>query len=220
MTDNRYAAAGWAAILSAVGSLAMLGLSFAFDFAKLAPGRGPRMPVPWSSDQLALVVAVDAISWILGIYALVRFRDLLRERYGFHGVDRLIWVVVAAGLLAGIASHAQRYTMSQGAFSLPLMLVVGIVLGVAVFVGMHTANQSVLFAFYKTIDRIAGTGQTTILFVSHHIEETPDCITHYLILVREGNQPSRAIVSDAPAQHRTAFNNHSTGFYHGITTRK
>ncbi len=130
MTDNRYAAAGWAAILSAVGSLAMLGLSFAFDFAKLAPGRGPRMPVPWSSDQLALVVAVDAISWILGIYALVRFRDLLRERYGFHGVDRLIWVVVAAGLLAGIASHAQRYTMSQGAFSLPLMLVVGIVLGV------------------------------------------------------------------------------------------
>src|SRR4029077_15707599 len=32
----------------------------------------------------------------------------------------------------------------------------GIVLGVAVFVGMHTANQSVLFAFNHTIDRIAG----------------------------------------------------------------
>jgi putative ABC transport system permease protein len=32
----------------------------------------------------------------------------------------------------------------------------GIVLGVAVFVGMHTANQSVLFAFSRTIDRIAG----------------------------------------------------------------
>jgi len=32
----------------------------------------------------------------------------------------------------------------------------GIVLGVAVFVAMHTANQSVLFAFAKTIDRIAG----------------------------------------------------------------
>src|ERR1700716_1959513 len=32
----------------------------------------------------------------------------------------------------------------------------GIVLGVAVFVGMHTANQSVLFAFSKTVDRIAG----------------------------------------------------------------
>src|SRR2546428_13258490 len=32
----------------------------------------------------------------------------------------------------------------------------GIVLGVAVFVGMHTANQSVLFAFNHTVDRIAG----------------------------------------------------------------
>ena len=32
----------------------------------------------------------------------------------------------------------------------------GIVLGVAVFVGMHTANSSVLFAFSQTVDRIAG----------------------------------------------------------------
>src|SRR5205085_266615 len=31
-----------------------------------------------------------------------------------------------------------------------------IVLGVAVFVGMHTANQSVLYAFSNTVDRIAG----------------------------------------------------------------
>ena len=32
----------------------------------------------------------------------------------------------------------------------------GIVLGTAVFVGMHTANQSVLFAFNRTVERIAG----------------------------------------------------------------
>src|SRR5262245_14531765 len=32
----------------------------------------------------------------------------------------------------------------------------GIVLGVAVFVGMHTANQTVLLAFTRTVDRIAG----------------------------------------------------------------
>src|SRR5690349_6304673 len=37
-----------------------------------------------------------------------------------------------------------------------LLTVAGIVLGVAVFVGMHTANQSVLFAFSNTVDRIAG----------------------------------------------------------------
>src|SRR5438552_15699494 len=37
-----------------------------------------------------------------------------------------------------------------------LLTTAGIVLGVAVFVGMHTANQSVFFAFSQTVDRIAG----------------------------------------------------------------
>ena len=37
-----------------------------------------------------------------------------------------------------------------------ILTTAGIVLGVAVFVGMHTANQSVLFAFNQTVDRIAG----------------------------------------------------------------
>ena len=36
------------------------------------------------------------------------------------------------------------------------LTIIGIVLGVAVFVGMHTANQSVLYAFNATVDRIAG----------------------------------------------------------------
>src|ERR1700730_223859 len=37
-----------------------------------------------------------------------------------------------------------------------ILTTAGIVLGVAVFVGMRTANQSVLFAFSQTVDRIAG----------------------------------------------------------------
>ena len=37
-----------------------------------------------------------------------------------------------------------------------ILTTAGIVLGVAVFVGMHTANQSVLSAFSQTVDRIAG----------------------------------------------------------------
>jgi molybdate transport system ATP-binding protein len=61
--------------------------------------------------------------------------------------------------------------------------------------GLDIGNRRLIL---QTIDRIAGTGQTTIIFVSHHIDEIPACITHYLILVREGNRPSRAIVSDAP----------------------
>ena len=37
-----------------------------------------------------------------------------------------------------------------------MLTIGGIVLGVAVFVGMHAANQSVLFGFNATVDRIAG----------------------------------------------------------------
>ena len=42
------------------------------------------------------------------------------------------------------------------------LTITGIVLGVAVFVGMHTANQSVLYAFNKTVDRIAGATQLQV----------------------------------------------------------
>ena len=43
-----------------------------------------------------------------------------------------------------------------------LLTVVGIMLGVAVFVAMHTANEAVFFAFERTVDRIAGTAQLQI----------------------------------------------------------
>ena len=43
-----------------------------------------------------------------------------------------------------------------------LLTVAGIVLGVAVFVGMHTANQSVLYAFNSTVDRIAGRTELSV----------------------------------------------------------
>jgi putative ABC transport system permease protein len=43
-----------------------------------------------------------------------------------------------------------------------LLTTAGIVLGVAVFVGMHTANQSVLFAFHRTVDRISGKAELQI----------------------------------------------------------
>jgi putative ABC transport system permease protein len=43
-----------------------------------------------------------------------------------------------------------------------VLTIAGIVLGVAVFVGMHTANRSVLYAFHQTVDRIAGATQLQI----------------------------------------------------------
>lgn len=43
-----------------------------------------------------------------------------------------------------------------------VLTIAGIVLGVAVFVGMHTANQSVLYAFRQTVNRVAGTTELQI----------------------------------------------------------
>src|SRR5574340_940820 len=43
-----------------------------------------------------------------------------------------------------------------------LLTVAGIVLGVTVFVGMHTANESVLEGFRRTVDRIAGATQLQV----------------------------------------------------------
>jgi putative ABC transport system permease protein len=43
-----------------------------------------------------------------------------------------------------------------------LLTTAGIVLGVGVFVGMHTSNQSVLAAFHRTADRIAGATQLQV----------------------------------------------------------
>jgi putative ABC transport system permease protein len=52
-----------------------------------------------------------------------------------------------------------------------LLTIAGIVLGVAVFVGMHTANQSVLTAFTQTVDRIAGATQLQISAGDAGLEE-------------------------------------------------
>src|SRR3954468_8314353 len=43
-----------------------------------------------------------------------------------------------------------------------LLTVLGIMLGVAVFVAMHTANQAVFFAFERTVDKIAGAAQLQV----------------------------------------------------------
>lgn len=52
-----------------------------------------------------------------------------------------------------------------------VLTIAGIVLGVAVFVGMHTANQSVLAAFHQTIDRIAGSTQLQVSLGEAGFEE-------------------------------------------------
>jgi hypothetical protein len=129
-TANRYALAGWASIGSAALTLAMLGLALAFDLAKIVENRGEFAPSMWTAQQALLVIALDTVSWVLVIYALLRFRDLLRERYSFHAIDQLIWVVIAAGLLIAVASHGQRLLIDPTLASAVVGLVTTVILGV------------------------------------------------------------------------------------------
>lgn len=61
--------------------------------------------------------------------------------------------------------------------------------------GLDSGNRRLIL---QTVDRIAAASFTTIIFVSHHLDEIPNCITHHLALVREGSRPSRVVLSEAP----------------------
>jgi molybdate transport system ATP-binding protein len=61
--------------------------------------------------------------------------------------------------------------------------------------GLDTGNRRLIL---QTVDRIAAAGLSTIIFVSHHPDEIPACITHYLMLIRERNLPSRAVEAEGP----------------------
>ena len=58
--------------------------------------------------------------------------------------------------------------------------------------GLDSGNRRLIL---RTVDRIAAAGSTTVLYVSHHADETPACITRRLSLVRSGTGPSRAVLS-------------------------
>src|SRR5262245_34869849 len=61
-----------------------------------------------------------------------------------HGPPQMIWLQLISWPY--LRKHLLRTTLTLA----------GIVLGVAVFVAMNTANRSVVSAFSQTVDRIAG----------------------------------------------------------------
>jgi molybdate transport system ATP-binding protein len=58
--------------------------------------------------------------------------------------------------------------------------------------GLDAGNRRLIL---QAVDRMAATGGTTLLFVSHLPEEIPACITHRLSLIRSSSGPSRAVAS-------------------------
>jgi hypothetical protein len=87
MSDNRYATAGWLAIIAAilfptgfvVGIIqGIIGIR-AFNY---------HGPITGPSDLIFIVVT------IIGVYVLVMLRRMFNERYGFHDIDVLITIAI------------------------------------------------------------------------------------------------------------------------------
>jgi hypothetical protein len=84
---------------------------------------------------LLAVVLLDVLSKVLGIYAILRFRSLLNERFEFHAVDTLIPVLIVTGIIMGAFSYLARVVEAV----IPLM-------AAAVMVGIVSAILGVVFA--------------------------------------------------------------------------
>ena len=61
--------------------------------------------------------------------------------------------------------------------------------------GLDAVNRRLVL---KVVNHIAASGSTTLLYVSHRSDEIPACITHYLMMIREGSRPTRAVMTEAP----------------------
>ncbi len=72
--------------------------------------------------------------------------------------------------------------------------------------GLDTGNRRLIL---QAVDRIAATGLTTILFVSHHPDEIPACITHFLVLIRDVGRSSRVVATEAPVYSSSGFERRS-----------
>ena len=78
MEDNQWTGAGWAAIAAAALIPPNMFLSFLAD--TVLARHAAAIPV----TLFALVVGV--VSTVLSLYALIRFRSLLNERFQYHGI--------------------------------------------------------------------------------------------------------------------------------------
>jgi hypothetical protein len=123
MDAEKYKLAGWAAIMSALVFISAFGLLIYGDL-KMIPAFNPGGS---RTNLLHIVILLDVISKIFLVYAYLRFRTLLNERYQFHAVDTLIIVLIVGGILLGMVSYLAR---AFPVFKIP-MAVVGALLAVA-----------------------------------------------------------------------------------------
>lgn len=125
MEENKYKLAGWAAFGSAFTFLITTGILLYHDirYTPAIEGGGGSDPT-----TVFLALAVNVISTGLAIYALLRFRRLLHERYDFHAVDNLILVLIVGGVIIGGIAYAGRLVDKSLPFVFMIVLA-GIAMG-------------------------------------------------------------------------------------------
>jgi hypothetical protein len=137
MEVKRWTHAAWMAI----GAAALTPANFLLSFlADLRIGGGP---AGLMIAVMALIVGTAAAA--LSLIALYRFRELLNERYDYHGIDALVtFVIVAISLLTfvGIVGRLLMTLFGRGetdSVALALVFVVPIAL-----LGMATGVVSII----------------------------------------------------------------------------
>jgi hypothetical protein len=101
MEGNRYALAGWFAIANAI----IFPLAFIIGIVQGIIGAaalGYKGPTVGPSDLLFILFT------ILGVYVVYMFRNLLNERYDFHGIDTLITLSIWWMIIFQVASIALK----------------------------------------------------------------------------------------------------------------
>ena len=104
MEGNRYALAGWFAIANAI----IFPLAFVTGIVQGIIGAaalGYKGPTVGPSDLLFILFT------ILAVYVVYMFRNLLNERYDYHGIDTLITVSIWWMIIFQVASIALKIAM-------------------------------------------------------------------------------------------------------------
>ncbi|MCF7811609.1 hypothetical protein K9N50_11540 [bacterium] len=87
--ENKYALAGWLAIIGAILLFPEILFGLLVEFK---PDKLGMLVFPYG------IIAITEVAFT--VYAFLRFRDLLNERYSFHQVDLLVLLIVI-GSIAG-----------------------------------------------------------------------------------------------------------------------
>jgi hypothetical protein len=113
-----YTLAGWLAIASAIMIVPQVILAILIEFLV---GRNPF----WTMT----VAVMNVVGLVIGIYVLYMFRQLLNERFSFHGVDTIVTILILANVassLIGLIGLMPRLHLAAGVTMAVLFVPFGI----------------------------------------------------------------------------------------------